>query len=196
MKRFFAIAICTLYCVAAAKAADLYVDAAAGLKDPVGSPGWADAWLSELRVGGLYHDAGVFGNHKEGGEDVNAEVLFTSPDILSVIWSPRPHLGTNINDDGYTSQVYGGLTWTYDFTQNLFGEFSEGGSVNDGQLNKTDHHHKALGSPVLFRESLSLGWRFDEHNSLSAMLDHISNAGLARYNGGLDTAGLRYGYRF
>ena len=81
--------------------------------------------------------------------------------------------------------------------KSLFFEFSEGPSLNDDtSLDKSNRHHKDLGSHILFRESASLGWRFDPHNSVSVMLDHISNAGLANYNGGMETIGLRYGYRF
>jgi len=152
--------------------------------------------ISELRAGWLYHDAGIVSNKKEAGSDGNAEVLFTSPGLLAEIWSPRPHIGTSLNTSSETSQVYGGLTWTYDLTESLFGDLSFGPSFNDGRLDKRDHERKALGSHVLFRESLSAGARFDEVNSISLMLDHISNGGLARYNGGMETLGLRYGYRF
>jgi lipid A 3-O-deacylase len=182
---------------AAAGAADLYVQSAGGLKDPANSAAWADGYLSELRLGAMYHDPGIFGTRKEAGEDINAEVLFTSPGFLSYIWAPRPHLGASLNDIGYTSQVYAGLTWDFAVWKSLFFEFSEGPSLNnDTSLDKSNRHHKDLGSHILFRESASLGWRFDPHNSVSVMLDHISNAGLANYNGGMETIGLRYGYRF
>ncbi len=81
-------------------------------------------------------------------------------------------------------------------TRRFFGEFSFGPSLNDGNLDKSDSHRKDLGSPVLSRESASLGFRFDDVNSVSVMLDHISNAGLAKYNGGIETVGLRFGHRF
>ena len=155
-----------------------------------------DALVSEVRLGALRHDAGVFGNHKEGGVDGNAEFLFTSPALLEIIWAPRPHVGMSLNSRDNTDQIYAGLTWSFDITGNLFAEFSEGGSVNNGYLDKSNLDRKALGSHLLFRESLSLGWRFDDHSDLSVMLDHISNAHLARYNGGMDGLGLRYGYRF
>jgi len=155
-----------------------------------------DAVVSEVRLGALRHDAGIFGNHKEGGVDGNAEILFTAPDILDVIGAPRPHLGIEVNSRDNTDQVYAGLTWSFDIVSNVFVEFSEGGSLNNGYLDKSNVDRKALGSHLLFRESLSLGWRLDDHSDLSVMLDHISNAGLARYNGGMDGLGLRYGYRF
>jgi len=49
--------------------------------------------LSEVRVGALMHDVGPFSANKESGIDSNLEFLFTFPDLLDVIWSPRPMLG-------------------------------------------------------------------------------------------------------
>lgn len=156
----------------------------------------ADSIVSEVRLGALEHDAGVISSTKEMGADLNAEVLFHSPDFLSAIWSPRPHFGATYNLWGQTSQIYTGVTWGYDFTDNIFGEFSFGPSLNNGRKDKSQDDRKDLGFPILFRESLSLGWRFDAANNLSLFLDHISNGGLARYNGGMETAGVRYGFVF
>ena len=171
----------------AVMASCLFVSAVRADDDPI---------VSEIRTGVMRHDAGIISSRKEMGEDINGEVLFRSPSLLDIIWSPRPHLGVTYNLWGQTSQVYGGITWQAKFTKRLFGELSFGPSLNDGHLNKSQLDWKDLGSPVLFRESLSLGWRFTPHQSLSAFLDHISNAGLAKYNGGMETLGLRYGYKF
>ena len=154
------------------------------------------AILSELRTGVMLHDAGIITNHKENGADANLEVLFTSPRLLDAIGTPRPHLGASVNTLGLTDQAYAGLTWHWDVTPRFFGEFSFGPGLNNGKLNKEDPERKALGSPVNLRESLSAGWQITAHNSLSVMFDHISNGGLARYNGGMDGLGLRWGYRF
>jgi lipid A 3-O-deacylase len=154
------------------------------------------ATAQEIRLGLLLHDAGLITVDKEGGFDGNVEVLFDSPDALEVIGSPRPHFGASVNSVGDTSQVYAGLTWGWDLTANLFVEGSLGGAIHDGELGKSDPDRRALGSRVLFRESLSLGWRFDASHSLSLMVDHISNANLTRHNAGMDGLGLRYGYRF
>jgi lipid A 3-O-deacylase len=55
---------------------------------------------------------------------------------------------------------------------------------------------KALGSRVLFHVPLELGWRWGRRNSVSLYSCHISNAGLAEENEGLDNIAIRYGYRF
>ena len=46
--------------------------------------------VDEVKLGALAHDLGFLGHHLEKGVDVNLEMLFTPPDILSVIGSPRP----------------------------------------------------------------------------------------------------------
>ena len=152
--------------------------------------------LSELRLGVMEHDAGVFGSSVEDGVDFNAEMLFVSPDFLEFILSPRPHLGVSINSDGNTSQLYGGLTWDWTFWDPLFVELALGLSAHNGRLDTTTSDEKALGCRVLFRPSLSLGARFLERHSISVMLSHISNAGRCDPNKGLDTLGVRYGFRF
>lgn len=156
---------------------------------------WAEAAAVELRLGMLGHDVGVFGGEVEQGPDINAEVLFDSPAILDIVGSPRPHVGVSLNTHGYTSQAYAGLTWGWDLPSSLFIEFSLGGAVHNGETDPVPGH-KALGSHVLFRESLSIGVRLNENLSVSLMLDHISNANLADYNEGLDNLGIRFGYRF
>jgi len=53
-----------------------------------------------------------------------------------------------------------------------------------------------VGLRLLSREALEIGYQFGDHHALSVMLDHISNANTASNNEGLDSLGVRYGYRF
>ena len=151
--------------------------------------------ISELRIGVLAHDVG---KNFEEGQDINAEVLFTSPQnaFFDFLWSPRPHFGASINLDGATHQFYGGLTWHWDFWEPLFVEASFGGEAHNGKTGTKSSKHKALGSRMLFRESISLGFTFAQNHTLSVMLDHASNASLANNNPGLTNLGVRYGYKF
>lgn len=160
----------------------------------VSLPAQARGW--ELRLGVFDHDISFLGHSKEGGADINAEALFDSPDFLKPIWAPRPHLGLSVNTQGDTSQIYAGLTWTYAPIQKVFVDFSFGGSVNNGKRDTLEIGRKSLGFHVLFRESLSLGYRIDDHNSISIAFDHESNANLASRNEGLNNLGIRWGYRF
>lgn len=163
-----------------------------------------DGWgaISEIRGGVLNHDEGPFSRNKEDGNpDINAEILFVSPDALDVIWSPRPHIGADINTGGDTSSVYAGLSWEWFLWRDIFAGFSLGGAVHDGEttLSATDPDktkRKELGCSLLFRESVEIGWMVTPNHGLSLMLDHISNAKLCDENEGLENMGIRYGYRF
>ena len=152
--------------------------------------------VSELCGGILAHDRGLFGSEKESGVDVNFEVLFTSPGPLRYILSPRPHVGASINTQGDTSKVYAGLTWDFNLGP-VFIEGSFGGTLHDGETGRqADRSRKELGCPFNFREAFSIGVRVWRHHSVSLMVDHISNASLCDENEGMETLGLRYGYKY
>ena len=163
-------------------------------------PAWRDPsepLINELRFGVLHHDAGVFGRNEEDGIDLNGEVLFRAPRgrFWEFIFSPRPQLGVTINTEGDTSQIYGGLTWRIEGRLPIFLDLSLGGSVHDGELKTDEKGSKELGSRVLFREAVELGYRLTRNHTISVMLDHVSNANLADKNEGLETFGIRYSYR-
>ena len=167
-------------------------------------PGVASAQLvDEVRLGVLAHDIGLFGGNAEDGVDLNAEVRFASPNFLRWAFSPRPHLGVSVNTSGATNQAYFGLTWTATLFRDVivrgdgfFVELGLGGAVHDGKIDTMRVDRKSLGSRVLFREALEIGWAFTPSQSISFMLDHMSNANLADRNEGLDNFGVRYGMKF
>ena len=154
--------------------------------------------ISEVRLGILAHDHDLapFSRSEENGIDGNFEILFRTPDCLEKYGSPRPHLGVSLNMSGDTSQVYSGLTWEWNLTRNWFFNFSLGASAHNGKTTTTKTDRKELGCRVLFRESMDIGYKFYDRHSVSAFFDHISNAKLCEKNEGLETLGLRYGYRF
>ena len=152
-------------------------------------------FISEVRFGALAHDYGPFSSHKEDGYDLNAEFLFASPGFLALIWAPRPHLGIVRNSAGRTSQAYAGLTWDWSFWKDYFFEFAWGASRHNGNTTQENIGFKDLGCKTLFREALELGYRLGNHG-ISLHFAHISNGKLCDKNEGLETVGLRYGYRF
>jgi len=162
--------------------------------------------IDEVKTGVLAHDVGLLTHHVESGADVNVEMLFVSPDMLSIIGSPRPHIGADINTAGNTSDGYLGLTWGWTLVPSLFGggalfaNGSLGGAVQNGFTGTTATEpppgRKFLGSTVLFRESAELGYQITPIVSISALLDHISNANLAPRNAGITSAGARLGFKF
>ena len=152
------------------------------------------SWIDEIVFGVGHHDVGVFGRQKEDGFDTNAEIRFPpfTGDFWTFILSPRPHIGLHLNTAGDTSQLFGGFTWMFELGWNVFAGGSAGLAVHNGERRTTRLDRKELGLPVLFRESLELGYRLTERHAVSVMLDHISNSDIHENNEGLDTFGVRY----
>jgi lipid A 3-O-deacylase len=169
-------------------------------------PAHADpGWMDEVKLGVLAHDIRVFGLGRSGetGADVNLEVLFPSPAFLRILGAPRPHLGVSINTAGQTDYGYIGLTWRgrpwrplLALPEGLFVAGSLGGVAHDGYLNTAPPGRKRLGSRLLFRESAEVGYQLTRRVSVSALFDHLSNAGLAHYNQSLNNLGVRVGVTF
>lgn len=155
-----------------------------------------DSIFSEVRGGVYAHDIDFWSFNREEGADVNAEVLFVSPDFLEAVWSPRPHLGLTVNTAGDTSHAYTGLTWEYDIFGDFFIDGSLGISAHNGYRDTDDPDRKSLGSPVLFRIGAAVGYNLTEKVNVSIQFEHMSNAYLANENEGMDNVGLRLGYRF
>jgi hypothetical protein len=181
-------------CIALAAACILQA-AAAAAEEPA-------SLVDELRLGIMVHDVGFLGSDVEEGLDVNIEARFASPTFLDVLLSPRPHLGVSANTEGDTSYAYFGLTWhaagILGQEDSLFIEGSLGGAVHDGAVERAEAEpgEKPLGTRVLFRESVEIGYAFTARQSVSVMFDHLSNANLGDANPGLNNVGIRYGVRF
>ncbi len=152
-------------------------------------------FISEIRIGALAHDTGPFTDRKERSPALNAEILFGSVGMLGkgVL---RPHIGGSMTTGGKTDQVYAGLSSTWPVMNWGFFELSLGGMAHSGNTNEGEPGRKDLGCHVLFRGSVSGGIYLGPHHSLSVMLDHASNANLCKKNEGLESVGVRYGFRF
>jgi len=151
----------------------------------------------EVRAGVLDHDTdGLWsGFNRESGVDANLEFIFTSH-LEALGGTVRPALGGSFNSEGDTSKGYLAARWEIEPTDNLFFALGIGGAVHSGELELVDNEQKALGLRVLFYFPIELGYRFDNRYSISAFFDHVSNAWLADPNEGMDTLGIRLGYRF
>lgn len=151
-----------------------------------------NSYAGEIKIGLMQHDATEkMKNRYEKGKNIIVEYLFDQE-----YFKARPHIGLSANTLGYTSNLYTGLTWQMIFKDHFLLEASLGASINNGERTQKEKKRRALGSNLLFRESLSLGWMFDKHHSISVMIDHISNANIKMPNPGLTDVGIRYGYRF
>lgn len=161
-------------------------------------PAWADGVIHELKIGGLYHDVPNLWSGfqlEPRSLDVNVEALF-GPHI-DLLWGTlRPAAGATINTAGATSKLYLDARWQIEAASGIFFALGVGAGVHDGKTGPTDPDAKALGSRLLFHFPAEIGWRWDGHQSVSVYFEHISNGYTKAYNEGLDSIGMRYGYRF
>lgn len=169
-------------------AAGLLAAAPALAEDPV---------VYEVKAGVLAHDVGGLwsGFNRESGIDGNLEVSF-APSLPLLGGAVRPALGVSVNSAGDTSKAYADARWEIDLGEALWFATGIGAAIHNGERKLVRNDQKALGSQVLFHFPIELGLRLDPHNSVSLFFDHVSNAWLASPNEGMDTLGLRYGYRF
>lgn len=153
--------------------------------------------VREIKLGALVHDVpGLWSGFRlEQGYGVNAEVLF-APSLPFLGGEIRPAIGGTWSTSGDTSKGYFDLRWEIESRSGLFLGLGIGAAVHNGLVDPTDPNRKALGARVLFHFPLEVGIRLDKHNSLSVYFDHMSNGYTAWPNEGLDTLGVRYGYRF
>lgn len=168
-----------------------------GLADPAFAQWAYEPAGIEFRGGVLAHDVpGLWSGFRlEGGVDINAELLFGSG-LAFMGGTIRPAVGASVNTEGYTSRAYIDARWEYQMPSGIFFGLGLGGAVHDGLLDPTDPDKKALGSRILFHIPIEIGLRLDDRRSISVYFEHMSNAFLASSNEGLDSIGVRYGYKF
>lgn len=157
------------------------------------------AQIREIKLGILKHSVKSGLKHTyERGYDLNIEYLISSPKnkFFKAISSPYLHIGSNISSGNATSIIYSGMTCRGIFKERYFLEASFGGCIHNGKLKQSSASKKALGSRLLFRESISIGMKFENKQNVSLFLDHASNAKLASPNPGLTDFGIRYGLEF
>jgi hypothetical protein len=182
--------------ILAAAAAWLAAEPVAAAQSPP-SDRLSSPLIDEMRFGLMAHS--VEPSNAEGGVDVNLEVLFGRPALrydnafLDAALRPRFHLGTSINTEGDTSQLYAGLTWDVKLAQKLSLELTFGGALHDGPTGSG--HDDSYGCSVNFRESVSLGYALDERWTVYGTVAHMSNANLCDHNSGLTSVGVRLGYK-
>ncbi len=168
--------------------------------------------VDEVRLGVVQHNICILdcdNADKEGGPNINGEIVFNSPDILDIIWSPRPYLMGSVNTAGDTSFGGAGLHWNWDFADGWSLEPGVGYVIHDGELSfpfpQGDPRNDPIsettvffGSRDLFRTSLSLNRDFGEKWGAQVMYEHLSHGqilGNGR-NQGIDNVGVRVRYSF
>jgi hypothetical protein len=151
-----------------------------------------------FRVGMLAHDVdGLWsGESKEKGPDLCAEVIFNRSLFHLLSATAYPNAGASFNTRGDTSKVYGGFLLQWEPESVFFFSTGLGLALHNGQLDTNSANQKALGSRVLFRIPIEIGYTVNHHHRIILAFDHVSNAGLASPNEGMDTLGLVYEYRY
>jgi len=167
--------------------------------------------VKEVRFGVTDHNicvANCDNANKETGPDVNGEIVFASPDVLDIVWSPRPYVMASVNTAGNTSFGGAGLYWNWSFAEGWSLEQGVGYVIHDGELNfpfpQGDPRNDPVsaetvffGSRDLFRTSLALNRDFGEKWGAQLMYEHLSHGQIlgSGRNQGLDNAGVRVIYR-
>jgi hypothetical protein len=171
--------------------------AAAADPDPA-PPSRSEPFIHEIRLGVAAHDVdGLWsGERKESGVDYSAEVTlgYALGEFASGVF--RPNLGFDWHNRGDTSKAYGGVVWHWTNDRRLSFELGLGAALHTGERETSDPNRKQLGSKLLFRIPIELGWQFAERQRVSLFFEHVSNAWLADENEGMDILGVRWAYRF
>jgi hypothetical protein len=163
-------------------------------------------FIDEVRLGFFQHDSAIIGTRKEKGIDFAFEIL-SEPLVRSrLLGLPRIVLGGALNSAGQTDQIYLGVDGQWTLARAIFSrrdavyfEATTGGGWNDGKIDAVgtplEATWKSHGSHFLIRSGASLGYRFNTRWSLAFAFNHISNAGLAHRNEGMNDLGLLLGLK-
>ncbi|MFC6490027.1 acyloxyacyl hydrolase [Nitratireductor sp. GCM10026969] len=156
----------------------------------------ADRW--EARAGGAIYDFGPFTPQSFSGGVINGELLAPSPKFLHGIGAPRPYIGTDIAiSDDPIHVFYAGLNWEAYVSRKVYFGFSAGGAALSRRAETNDEgEEKDLGSQVLFHLQASAGVDLTENLTAQVYFNHFSNAQLGESNDGLESVGVRLGFRF
>jgi len=167
--------------------------------------------IEEIRVGIAQHNACVLecaNANKEDGPSITGDIVFASPDFLSLVLGPRPMLTASVNTAGDTSYAGAGLLWNFDFAEKWSFEPSLAYVFHDGTNNSPfpqgdprgaafAEENVLLGSDDLFRIGLAVNRDFGENWGLQLQYDHLSHGQIlgSGRNQGLDNLGIRIYWR-
>ena len=154
--------------------------------------------IDEVRIGILAHDVpGLWSGWRieTARPDINGEVIL-SPSVNFLGGTVRPAIGGSYNTGGGTSKAYVDARWEVQSALGVFFGLGLGAALHNGYRDSTSIDHKALGSRVLFHIPIEIGYRFQGGQTVSVYFEHISNGYTQKSNEGLDSLGVRYGFKF
>jgi hypothetical protein len=88
------------------------------------------------------------------------------------------------------------MVWQWNNDGRVSFELGLGGAVHTGNRETRDPSRKQLGSKLLFRIPIELGFEVATRQRVSLFFEHVSNAWLADENEGMDLVGVRWAYKF
>jgi lipid A 3-O-deacylase len=172
----------------------------------------AHARIDEVRVGVVHNvrlDHGDIVDGKEDGENVEVEIISSSPDFLNLIGSPRPYVVGSLNTGDGVSFAGAGVIWRWEFADGWAFEPGFGYIVHDGEVDNIyapgtpeatafEAENQLLGSEDLFRTTLALEREFSPRLAAQIYYEHMSHGQVLDQgrNQGLDFVGMRLLYRF
>ena len=171
----------------------------------------ASAQVDEIRIGAAHNlrlDHGDLVDGKEGN-DVQGELVFSSPDWLHFLGAPRPYFVGSWNAEGKTSFGGLGVLWRLRLGHHWAFEPGFGYVIHNGEIDNIypagdpravtfEHEHQLLGSRDLFRTTFALENAVSPHAAWQIYYEHMSHGqiiGPGR-NQGLDDVGVRFIWRF
>lgn len=173
----------------------------------------AHAELDEMRigaVGNIRDDHGEIVEGKNEDPNVELELVWSSPDVLSFLGSPRPYVMGSFatGEDGVNFGGFG-LYWRWEFADGWAFEPGFGYIIHDGEIDNPypdgsaqaaafEADNQLLGSRDLFRDSFALEREFGDHFAMQLYWEHMSHGQIlgSGRNQGMDYVGLRGVVRF
>jgi|TARA_Y100001947_G_scaffold135452_1_gene123191 lipid A 3-O-deacylase len=169
-------------------------------------------FVEEARLGVMQHNVCILdckNADKEDGPNIEAELVFASPEFLSILASPRPYIVGSFNTAGDTSFGGFGFMWNWDFAEGWSLEPSLGYVIHDGAnespFPQGDPRSDAFaqdniyfGSDDLFRTGLALNRDLTDSVGVQVLYEHLSHGQILGdgRNQGVDNIGVRAYFRF
>lgn len=150
-------------------------------------------------IGGVYaHDVktGITASGFERGVDLQIGWRGDRIQALRAIGAPSPHAFVSVNSAGETNFAAAGISWK--IGRQLYLRPGIGVAVHDGPSDFRPRERRILfGSRILFEPEIGVGAQLGERLSIEASWVHLSHGTLfGANNPGMDTIGVRFGYRY
>jgi lipid A 3-O-deacylase len=132
----------------------------------------------------------------EDGLDVVLGYRFAPADSLRIVGRPAPYVIASLNTVGDTSFIGGGLGWSLGKGP-IYIRPGIGVVLHDGPKQRVEAgEHTELGSRVLFKPEISLGYQLNRKISVEVTWIHVSQGRIfnSRQNPGLDLIGARLNF--